>query len=46
MGKATGFLEYKRQDNIDRAPLERLSDYGSSTCPCGPRSAGSREPAV
>ena len=28
MGKATGFLEYKRQENIDRAPLERLSDYG------------------
>ena len=28
MGKATGFLEYKRQENIDRDPLERLSDYG------------------
>lgn len=28
MGKATGFLEYKRQENIDRAPLERLLDYG------------------
>ena len=27
MGKATGFLEYKRQDNIDRQPLERLADY-------------------
>ena len=27
MGKATGFLEYQRQDNIDRQPLERLSDY-------------------
>ena len=28
MGKATGFLEYKRQENIDRDPLERLLDYG------------------
>ena len=27
MGKATGFLEYTRQNNIDRAPLERLQDY-------------------
>ena len=27
MGKATGFLEYLRQDNIERQPLERLSDY-------------------
>ena len=33
MGKATGFLEYKRQDNIDRAPLERLSDYGEFHLP-------------
>ena len=27
MGKATGFLEYRRQSNIDRQPLERLLDY-------------------
>ncbi len=27
MGKPTGFLEYTRQNNIDRLPLERLSDY-------------------
>ena len=27
MGKATGFLEYARQNNIDREPIERLSDY-------------------
>ena len=27
MGKASGFLEYTRQNNIDRAPLERLQDY-------------------
>ena len=27
MGKATGFLEYERQENIDRDPLERLADY-------------------
>lgn len=27
MGKPTGFLEYERQENIDREPLERLSDY-------------------
>ncbi len=27
MGKPTGFLEYARQNNIDRQPLERLSDY-------------------
>ena len=33
MGKATGFLEYKRQENIDRTPLERLSDYGEFHLP-------------
>ena len=33
MGKATGFLEYKRQENIDRDPLERLSDYGEFHLP-------------
>ena len=27
MGKATGFLEYERQSNTDREPLERLTDY-------------------
>lgn len=33
MGKATGFLEYARQDNVDREPLERLSDYGEFHLP-------------
>ncbi|MDO5133014.1 MAG: glutamate synthase subunit beta [Eubacteriales bacterium] len=33
MGKPTGFLEYDRQENIDRAPLERLSDYGEFHLP-------------
>jgi len=33
MGKATGFLEYERQENIDRDPLERLSDYGEFHMP-------------
>ena len=37
MGKATGFLEYKRQVNIDRAPLERLSDYGEFHFPLNTR---------
>ena len=27
MGKATGFLEYTRQDNTDRDPRERIEDY-------------------
>ena len=27
MGKPTGFLEYKRKNNTDRKPLERLKDY-------------------
>ena len=27
MGKPTGFLEYERQNNTDREPLERLTDY-------------------
>ena len=35
MGKATGFLEYPRQDNIDRQPLERLSDYQEFHLPLG-----------
>jgi len=33
MGKATGFLEYERQENIDRDPLERLADYGEFHLP-------------
>ena len=33
MGKATGFLEYRRQENIERDPLERLSDYGEFHLP-------------
>ena len=37
MGKATGFLEYKRQSNIDRQPLERLSDYQEFHLPLGVR---------
>ena len=27
MGKATGFLEYTRQENTDRDPRERIEDY-------------------
>ena len=27
MGKATGFLEYSRQENTDRDPRERIEDY-------------------
>ena len=37
MGKATGFLEYERQSNIDREPLERLSDYQEFHLPLGVR---------
>ena len=36
MGKATGFLEYTRQNNIDRAPLERLQDYCEFHLPISP----------
>ena len=35
MGKPTGFLEYSRQNNIDREPLERLSDYKEFHIPLG-----------
>ena len=35
MGKPTGFLEYQRQENIDRVPLERISDYGEFHLPLG-----------
>ena len=35
MGKATGFLEYSRKSNIDRQPLERLSDYQEFHLPLG-----------
>ena len=35
MGKPTGFLEYSRQNNIDREPLERLSDYQEFHLPLG-----------
>ena len=27
MGKQTGFLDYERQDNREKAPLERIKDY-------------------
>ncbi len=33
MGKATGFLEYERQNNTDREPLERLGDFGEFHLP-------------
>ncbi len=33
MGKPTGFLEYSRQNNIDREPMERLSDYNEFHIP-------------
>ena len=33
MGKPTGFLEYTREDNIDRDPLERISDYNEFHIP-------------
>ena len=35
MGKPTGFLEYQRQNNIDRQPMERLSDYLEFHLPLG-----------
>ena len=37
MGKPTGFLEYQRQNNIDRQPMERLSDYQEFHLPLGER---------
>ena len=27
MGKMTGFLEYARQESLDRPPLERVRDW-------------------
>ena len=35
MGKATGFLDYVRQDNTDREPLERLTDFCEFHLPLG-----------
>ena len=35
MGKPTGFLEYQRVNNVDRQPLERLSDYLEFHLPLG-----------
>ena len=32
MGKATGFLEYKRVDNNINAPLERIKDFNEFKC--------------
>jgi glutamate synthase (NADPH/NADH) small chain len=33
MGKQTGFLEYEREDNTERAPLERIKDFNEFHIP-------------
>ena len=37
MGKATGFLEYARQENTDRDPRERINDYEELHLPLDPQ---------
>ena len=37
MGKATGFLEYTRQENTDRDPRERIEDYEELHLPLDPQ---------